>query len=302
MPEEGLAWKERAELLAYEEWVRIVRATVPLGIEKIRVTGGEPLVRNGITDFLAMLSRIDGLKDVTLTTNGVLLAPLADTIRKNGVRRINISLDTFRPETFYRISKRNDLNRVIDGIRAAIEAGFDPVKINCVVLPGVNDDEVMDFVEWTTRERVMVRFIENMPLSDQYSGVETLGATIPSSELVRRIKLEYPFDRSPLEGSKGNNFLYRVAGAPGSVEFISAVSHSFCEHCDRLRLTADGQLRWCLFDNSECDLRAIVRNPLKTDEDILRIFQRITREKPEAHQIGEYLEAPSNRYMSSIGG
>lgn len=303
MPEEGLDWKPRHELLSYEEWIRIVRAMVPLGIEKIRVTGGEPLVRSGIVGFLGMLTAIDGLKDVTLTTNGILLAGLADGIREAGVRRINVSLDTFRPETFIRISKRDDHHRVMEGIRAAREAGFNPLKINCVVLPGVNDDEVLDFVEWTTREPVIVRFIENMPLSGQYDGVETLGDTIPSSELVRRIRLEYPFDLVTDEaGSKGNNGLYAVKGAPGRVEFISAVSHSFCEHCDRLRLTAEGQLRWCLFDNAECDLRAIVRDPGKADEDIVNVFRRIIREKPEAHLIGQYATAPSSRFMSAIGG
>ncbi len=302
MPEEGLEWKERHELLSYEEWVRVVRATVPLGIEKIRVTGGEPLVRNGIVDFLRMLCGIEGLKDVTLTTNGILLAGMADEIRAAGVRRINISLDTFRPDTFLRISKRNDHHRVMEGIRAAEKAGFSPIKLNCVVLPGVNDDEVLDFVEWTTRAPVIVRFIENMPLSGQYENVETLGSTIPSAELIRRIGLEFPFEHTPEAGSKGNNLLYQVRGAPGRVEFISAVSHSFCEHCDRLRLTADGQLRWCLFDNAECDLRSIVRDPAKSDADIVRIFQRITREKPEAHLIGQYQEAPSARYMSAIGG
>ncbi len=302
MPEQGLEWKDRHELLSYEEWARIVKAVVPLGIEKIRVTGGEPLVRNNIVDFLRMLCAIDGLKDVTLTTNGVLLDSMADDIRKAGVKRINISLDTFRPDTFMKISKRADHHRVMNGIRAAREAGFDPIKINCVVLPGVNDDEVLDFVNWTTREPVIVRFIENMPLSDQYEGVETLGTTIPSMDLVNRIRLEYPFEQTPEAGSKGNNLLFQVPGAPGRVEFISAVSHSFCEHCDRLRLTAEGQLRWCLFDNAECDLRAIVRNPAKSDADIVRVFQRITLEKPEAHLIGQYDQAPSNRYMSAIGG
>ncbi|TGU70795.1 GTP 3',8-cyclase MoaA [Geomonas terrae] len=297
MPAQGVAKLGHKEMLSYEELYRAAAACVAQGIEKIRVTGGEPLVRRGIVDFLGRLSSIPGLKELVVTTNGLLLDELAQPLRQAGVARLNISLDSLRAETFARITRGADLYRVLSGIAAAQEAGFGPLKINMVVMRGVNDQEILDFAALTLDHPFTVRFIEYMPtLQDESWGAQSM----PGSEILARIAERYPL--LPLVNSEmaGPARNYKIQGAAGAIGIITPVSGHFCESCNRIRITATGRVRGCLFSDQGMDLK-----PLLASDDpgpLHEALSRIVTQKPGRHHIAEEGAEQAVVNMSRIGG
>jgi len=299
MPEAGLQWIPKAEILSFEEIERVVRAAAPLGVRSIRLTGGEPLVRRELPDLVARLAAIDGIEDISLSTNGLLLADLAADLRAAGLRRVNISLDTLRADRFTAIARRPGLDRVLAGIDAALAVGLAPLKINCVVMRGQNDDELADFAAFTRERAVFVRFIEVMPVIDNANlQRETY---LPSGELLDRIARDG--DVLPVTGPGGNGpaRYYAFAGAPGAIGVISPLSHDYCETCNRVRLSADGQLKLCLFGDTGIDLRTPLRRGAGAAE-LGEIFASAMAIKPERHHLDLGKPAGAMRALSEIGG
>lgn len=300
IPDEHNDWIARSEILSYEEIESIVRAAVDLGIEKVRLTGGEPLLRRDLPVLVEKLAAIDGLRDLALTTNAYLLPQMADGLARAGLRRITVSLDSLRTAKFALLTGRDALGKVIEGIDAARRAGLEPIKVNCVVIRGFNDDEIADFAEFSRAYGLAVRFIEFMPLDGRpdwdraqvVSGAEMLDA------IRARFALE-PVDPSTLSETARR---YRFAdGSPGEVGFITTITEPFCDGCSRLRLTADGRLRTCLFSNRSHDLKSLVRSGASADA--LRNFIVSTVLTKEAgHAINSPGFRPSAESMSSIGG
>jgi cyclic pyranopterin phosphate synthase len=299
MPAEGVDKRAHDDLLRYEELALVVRAAVELGVRKVRLTGGEPLVRLGLPDLVQMLAQIPGIEDLAMTTNGTLLARQAKALATAGLHRINISLDTLRPERFEQIARQGRLEEVWAGIAAAEAAGLAPIKLNMVVVRGLNEDEVVDFARQTVTDGWHVRFIELMPIGGNVSWASY--GTVPSAEVQAQIQAAL----GPLEavhGPAGNGpaRYYRLAGASGTVGFIGAMSEHFCHACNRLRLTADGRLRPCLMSDKELDLRT----PLRAGADLVAVKELLIqaiRHKPERHHLNE-AEAPQGRTMAEIGG
>ncbi|NNF26559.1 MAG: GTP 3',8-cyclase MoaA [Gemmatimonadetes bacterium] len=280
MPEEGLEWLRRDEILSYEEITRIVEVMAPMGLSRVRLTGGEPLVRKDLPDLVRRLSHIPGIDDISLSTNAVLLAPLAGELREAGVNRINVSLDSLRPERADRIARRPDvLKRVMEGLHAAEEVGFDPIKINVVLMRGENDDEVEDFAALTRDRPWHVRFIEVMPTEANLglSAAQTMTCDEALALLGNVDALE------SVEGPQGNGpaAYYRFPGAAGTIGVITPMSHNFCGACNRMRLTASGQLRPCLFGSIETPLR----DPLRRGDDLVPLIEETLRIKPEKHLL-----------------
>jgi cyclic pyranopterin phosphate synthase len=299
MPPEGVPCRSHEEILRYEEIELIVQAAVSLGISKVRLTGGEPLVRLDFVEFVRMLAHIPGIDDLAMTTNGTLLARYAAELAQAGLKRVNVSLDTLQPERFRQITRRGDLATVFEGIYAAREAGLVPLKVNTVVVRGLNDDEVVDFARLTLEGDWHVRFIEWMPLgtnatwaSDGYVSVGEVRSQIEDAlgELV------------PAKVGVGNGpaRYYRLPRAVGTIGFISPISEHFCYQCNRLRLTADGRLRPCLLSDYEIDLRT----PLRQEAGLTEVRELLIRSigaKPERHHLDESI-SPRERAMSEIGG
>ncbi len=312
MPEEGVPWLPRFEILTFEEISQVVRAAVRVhGIRRFKLTGGEPTVRNGLVDLVKMLRQIDGVEDLSLTTNGQLLANLAAPLRSVGLDRITVSIDSLDPHRFKKITRTGDLSAVLDGLDRAEEVGLSPIKINCVTMRGVNDAELPDFARLTLNRLVTVRFIEYMPLGDsaigpaagcegQERGRDTL---IPESEAREIIERELgpliSVDRRT-EPGVGPATVWRLSrGNPvGRIGFISAMSAPFCSTCNRLRLTADGLLRSCLFDGGEVDVKSILRDPAVGSPlaALGDAMTRCVRLKPQVHSYH------GNKQMSRIGG
>ena len=269
------------EVLSYEEILRIIGVGIGLGITKVRVTGGEPLVRKGVCDFLGRLTALDGLRDVSLTTNGVLLERHVDAIRAAGIRRINVSLDSLDPEKYAQITRRDRFRKVWNGIMAAFRAGFDPIKINVVALGGINDDELIDLARLTFDYPFHVRFIEYMPIGDVGAdpGRQILGDDI----LARMGELGHliPVERQRLDGPAER---YRLEGARGEIGIIGAISHHFCSQCNRLRLTASGRLRTCLLSDESIDFRDPIRSGC-SDRDVAALFIEAARRKQQRHHL-----------------
>jgi GTP 3',8-cyclase len=297
MPADGVAKLQHNELLSYEELFRVASACVAEGIEKVRVTGGEPLVRKGLTGFLKRLSALSGLKELVLTTNGMLLEDLALPLREAGVARLNISLDSLRPETFARITRGGDVAKVLKGIAAAEQAGFPPVKINMVVMRGVNDQEILDFAALSIDKAYTVRFIEYMPtLRDQ----EWDAQCMPGSEILARISERYPL--LPLVGAEmaGPARNFKIEGGAGAIGIITPISGHFCESCNRIRVTATGLLRNCLFSDQGVDLKPLLES---ADQELLpRTLRQIVTQKPGRHHINDAGEEKLRVNMSRIGG
>jgi GTP 3',8-cyclase len=309
MPEEGMQWLPRDELLTYEEIARVARVCVErFGFESVRVTGGEPLIRAHITRLVQMLAPLD--VDIAMTTNGVKLPELAHGLVAAGLRRINISLDSLQRERFFALTKRDELQRVLAGIDAALDAGLSPVKVNAVVMRGVNDDEVVDLARFGRERGVGMRFIEFMPLDAQ--GEWSQDKVVPAHEIIERIGEVFPLDLSrSVEGDlhehvePAERFVYR--DGIGDVGVIASVTEPFCDHCDRVRLTAEGQFRTCLFALDETDLRSLLRADGGLDADDLddRLAEAITRAvgtKWAGHRIGQVDFVRPGRSMSQIGG
>jgi GTP 3',8-cyclase len=263
MPPEGVTARGHGEILSYEELAAFTRVAADLGISKVRITGGEPLVRLGCAGFIGMLGRTSGIRDISLTTNGLLLPRLAPDLGAAGLRRVNISLDSLDPARFARITRGGRLDDTLAGIDAAFWAGFSPVKVNTLLLPGV-EDELEAFVDLTREREVHVRFIEFMPVDRRVAGDDDLGGEgrlLPAGDVLRRLRERY--ELVPHEGPYGHGpaQYWHVPGARGTIGFIAGVSEHFCESCNRLRLTADGRLRTCLFSGSEVNVRPLLADP-----------------------------------------
>ena len=303
MPKEGFSQIGHEDILRYEEIHRIVRVATKLGISKVRITGGEPLVRRGVVQFIASLRTIPELKDVSLTTNGILLDGFAESLYEAGIRRINISLDSLDAEKYARITRGGDIRAVFRGIRKVREAGFSPIKINVVAIKDFNDDEVLDFARLTLADPYQIRFIELMPLGR--AGIESNGRYL--SNAVGREKIETFIPLEPINGrgngSDGPARIYRMKGGVGEIGFISPVSRHFCRSCNRLRLTADGQLRACLLSDDETDLKGPLRAGCADGEIAALIATAIAR-KPEQHEIAchESQVKKCMKEMQKIGG
>jgi cyclic pyranopterin phosphate synthase len=302
MPEEEMLWKPREEILSFEEILRVARIAVSMGIEKIRVTGGEPLVRNDIERLLAGLRAIDGLNSIALTTNALLLKRKLPAIR-DSVDSLNISLDTFRADRFQELTRRDALSDTLDGIEAALEAGYTNVKINAVIIRGMNLDEVIDFVHYTATRPVAVRFIEFMPFAGNQWQQD---ACVPMSEILSIVESEYMLERIP-DGvspiSRDYHATSRATGRRnlGTVGVIASMSQPFCDSCSRLRLTAEGMVMPCLHSPIEFDLRALLRSGAD-DEAIEDLFLRAVDAKPKEHPDADELLTQTNRVMIQIGG
>ncbi|MFH0769639.1 MAG: GTP 3',8-cyclase MoaA [Chloroflexota bacterium] len=294
---DSIPFLPRSEILSYEEIQRVVQVAASMGISKVRLTGGEPLLRPELSKLVGMLSRIEGIDDISLTTNGILLGKYSVELKEAGLKRVNVSLDTLKEDRFRRITGGDRLGDVLNGIEAATLAELEPVKINTVVLRGINDDEVIDFARMSISQGWHVRFIEFMPFGAPKA--ESIG-TVSAQEIREHIqslgKLE------PYAGKTGNGpaRYYRFAGAGGTIGFITPMTEHFCQTCNRLRLTADGKLRPCLLDDDEVGLREPLRNRAKTDE-LKQLIQQAVTMKREQHQLEEGL-APTRRPMRQIGG
>lgn len=296
MPAEGLEWLPRSELLTFEEIERVARLLVERhGVSCIRLTGGEPTLRANLPVLVEKLSCLGA--DIALTTNGATLRRAAGPLAVAGLRRINVSLDSLSADRFAEITLRDDLAKVLDGIDAAIEAGLHPVKVNMVVMRGINDDELVDFARFGRERGVTVRFIEFMPLdADQaWSG----GAVVSGDEIVSRIGEVFPLEPQPRTSAPASRYQY-VDGA-GEIGVVASVTKSFCDSCDRIRLTADGQFRNCLFAVEEHDLRSLLRSGVGDDE-ISALVESAVASKWAGHGIGKVEFIRPARSMSQIGG
>ena len=299
MPPEGVPSRAHRDILRYEEIERVVRAAAGLGISKIRLTGGEPLVRTCIVDLVRMLAGVPGIDDLSMTTNGTLLSRFAGSLARAGLKRVNVSLDTLDEETYARITRGGRLSDALEGIESAQEAGLTPLKTNTVVLRGVNDGQVADLASLTFRHDWQVRFIEVMPL---YCNAGHFDADYVSSEEVRaqivwRLGALTPADSVP---GNGPARYYRLAGALGTIGFIGPFSDHFCGRCNRLRLTADGKLRPCLLSDREIDIRPVLRKGAGTAE-IQGWLMKAVAAKPVGHEMSRNV-VPLERGMSEIGG
>ncbi len=286
------------EILTYEEILRLVRIGIRLGISKIRVTGGEPLVRKGVYGFLTDLSGLDGLADLSLTTNGVSLKTNLNKIKAAGINRINISLDTLNRTKFENITGFDLFDQVWQGIEMALGMGFHPIKLNIVALKGINDDELTDMARLSFDYPLHIRFIEYMPMGESQIGN---GPLLLAPEIKRRISVLGRLIPVPNTMNDGPAQRYHFEGAAGEIGFIHALSHHFCDRCNRLRLTARGQLRPCLLSDHHEDVRGIMRTG-GTDEQLAEVFFKAVRHKPSDHNLA--IQNPSRvcGQMSSIGG
>ena len=297
MPAEGMTWLDRSDLLTYEEIERIARVCVErFGFDGIRITGGEPTARAHLPVLVEKLAALG--TDLSLTTNGATLRLLAPDLRAAGLRRINVSLDSLRRDVFQAISRRDALDQVVDGIDAALEAGLAPVKVNCVLIRGVNDGEIVDFARFGRERGVTVRFIEFMPLDADQGWAP--GSVVPGSEVVSAIDAVFPLEPLEVRGSAPAE-RFRFRDGRGEVGVIASVTQSFCGACDRVRLTADGMFRNCLFAVRETDLRSILRSG-GSDDDLAAAITADVGTKWAGHSIGTVDFIRPDRSMSEIGG
>ena len=297
MPAEGVEKISHAEIMSYEELLLVARAAVSLGIEKIRVTGGEPLVRKGILKFLERLAAIPGLRQLVLTTNGLHLADMAAGLRDAGVQRLNISLDSLQPDTFAAITRGGDVHRVLAGIDAAERAGF-PVKINMVVMQGINDCEIAELAALTLKRRISVRFIEYMPAIRAENWQDLV---VPGDSIIAQLGREFrllPVERDA--ATAGPARIFRLAGAAGTIGIITPVSGHFCGECNRIRVTASGKARSCLFDDATLDLRPLLA--ARDEEGLATALRSLVAGKPRRHALAEEEQQHTPFAMAAIGG
>mgnify|MGYP001227745518 FL=1 len=296
MPEEGMDWTPREELLTFEEIERLASLLVnKFGIESIRLTGGEPTVRANLSKLIEKLAKLD--VDLSLTTNGATLPLIAGDLYNAGLDRINISLDTLDRQRFESLTRRDNLKQVLHGIETAKSVGFDPVKINMVVMKGVNDDEVLDFVSYGRENGLVVRFIEFMPLDADETWEKS--KVMPQNEILDLISSKH--DLEPLSRGSSPAARWKFVDGPGEIGIIATVSEAFCDACDRIRLTADGKFRNCLFAIEEYDVRKLLRENAG-DEKIIELFSHAVKQKWAGHQIGKSVFIRPSKSMSQIGG
>ncbi|TDO45339.1 cyclic pyranopterin phosphate synthase [Kribbella sp. VKM Ac-2527] len=301
MPEEGLDWLPKPELLTDDEVVRLVSVAVTLlGVDEIRFTGGEPLLRRGLVDIVARTTQLLPRPQVSLTTNGIGLARQAVALREAGLDRVNVSLDTIRPDTFQQLARRDRLNDVIAGLEAAQAAGLTPVKVNAVLMRGVNDQQAPELLEYCLDHGYELRFIEQMPLDAQHGWNRATMVTADEilAQLGDRFGLE-PTDAAARGSAPAESFTVR--GGPQTVGIIASVTRPFCGDCDRVRLTADGQVRDCLFARTESDLRTALRGGAD-DEELAERWRKAMRGKLPGHGIADPTFLQPARPMSAIGG
>jgi cyclic pyranopterin phosphate synthase len=301
MPEEGVPYEDPTGVLQWDEVERVVRVLATAGLRKVRLTGGEPLVRKNVPELVARLNAVPGIQEVTLTTNGILLSRDASALWAAGIRRVNISMDTLMPERFLQIARRPEFERAWLGLETALAIGFAPIKLNCVVMRGVNDDEITDFARLTLERPLSVRFLEYMPIG-MVSPPEWRARYISNEEAVVILQASFPdieaLDDAPSSTSRN----FRIPGAMGTVGFINPISHRFCEGCNRLRLSANGKLIPCLSDNYEYDLLTPLREGC-TDAEILEHTRIALTHKPiQSDFEGRLHRGGSLRTMSQIGG
>jgi cyclic pyranopterin phosphate synthase len=300
MPAEGLDWLPGDDVLTDDEVVRLVGIGIRLlGIREVRFTGGEPLVRRGLVDIVRRTKQIDPTVELSLTTNALGLARTAVALREAGLDRVNVSLDTIRPDTFVEITRRDRFRDVIDGLEAARSAGLTPVKINAVLLRGINDDQAPELLRWTIAEGYDLRFIEQMPLDAQHGW--SRAAMVTAEEIFAHLEREFAL--TPVEEPRGSApaELFHVDGGPATVGVIASVTRPFCGDCDRVRLTADGQVRNCLFAREESDLRGALRGGA-SDEDLAVRWVAAMAGKRAGHGIDDPAFLQPERPMSAIGG
>lgn len=299
MPESGLPWLPKSEILSYEEIAAIVRAGASVGVRSIRLSGGEPLIRKDLHRLVADIAAIEGITDIALSSNGLLLEQQIDGLMAAGLKRVNVSLDTLRADRFEEIARRPGLDRVLAGIEAAIARGLTPVKINCVVMRGKNDDELTAFAEWTKSRPVFVRFIELMPVHENLDVQRD--AYISADEILDRVRAIGDLRPSPGPGGNGPARYFAFDNAAGAIGVISPLSHDYCERCNRVRLTASGKLRLCLFGDYEVDLRTPLRAGAST-EDLASTLRSAMLIKPERHHLRLGEASSRMRAFSEIGG
>ncbi len=297
MPEEGVSKLKHEDILSYEEILMIANASVQIGIEKIRVTGGEPLVRNGVIEFLESLSKINGLRQLVLTTNGILLKDMAEDLKRVGVQRLNISLDSLNKDTFRQITRCGDLDKVLEGIHAAEALGF-PIKMNVVAMRGINDNEFVDFASLTLEKPYAVRFIEYMPTSKE-SDWQSL--VITGEEILDRIRKLYRL--SPVAAKNtlsGPSQDFKIEDSLGTIGIITPISGHFCKECNRIRVTSSGTARSCLFDDHEYDLKPVLKSGNMSA--LKEMLHSIVMNKPEQHGITNKGSEHDPFNMSKVGG
>ena len=297
MPAEGIAKLRHDDVLSYEQLLQVARAAVAIGVEKIRITGGEPLARKGVIPFLEQLAEIPGLQRLVLTTNGILLPPVAVELRRIGIESLNISLDSLRSETFHHITRGGDLQQVLAGIAAAEKAGFQYVKINVVVMRGINDDEVPDFAAMTIDKPYKVRFIEYMPTLKQGNWQEMC---VPGDELLSRLSERYELEPAQAEPMAGPASYRRIKGAAGMIGIITPVSCHFCRECNRIRVTSTGVAKSCLFSRDTTDLKPILETGDQAG--LQEALRRVVTAKPDRHQLDASHEPDHQVPMSQVGG
>ncbi|HPK21251.1 MAG TPA: GTP 3',8-cyclase MoaA [Smithella sp.] len=302
-PKEGVALHGHEDILRYEEMIRVISLAVKMGLIKVRLTGGEPLVRRGFVDFVADLNKIEGLKDISLTTNGILLEQFAQGIFDAGIRRINVSLDSLNPDKYGQITRGGRLEDVLRGIARAEEIGFSPIKINTVAIKGFNDDEALDFARLAQEQPFQVRFIELMPV-----GKTTLDYGedyMPGAQLIKIIRQRYALEpvKNKKNRSDGPAKIFKIKGGRGEIGFINPVSDHFCSTCNRMRLTSDGKLRACLLNEAEVDLKKALRENC-SDAELEKLIWDAVLLKPRQHDIvcTENSLRKCSRNMSEIGG
>ncbi|MEE9523634.1 MAG: GTP 3',8-cyclase MoaA [Thermodesulfovibrionales bacterium] len=298
MPSDGVRHIEFKDILKYEEITRVVRIAAKLGVRKIRITGGEPLFRRDLHSLISSLNRIEGIEDVGITTNGILLKRYARQLAGSGLKRVNVSLDSLKQDRYREITRGGDIRDVFNGILEAKNEGFLPIKINMIPIRGINDDEIEDFAMLTKYAPYHVRFIEFMPLAPGKLWAEN--TYVPTDEIKRRVSSIAPL--TPVRVRKsGPARYYRMEGAAGVIGFISPVTHHFCDSCNRLRLTSEGKLRPCLFNDTEVDLRSAIRYGADDDE-IERLLRYAIDIKPKRHSISSETNFDHLESMSRIGG
>jgi len=299
MPE-AVTFLPKSHLLTFEEIERLVRVAVGLGISKVRLTGGEPLVRRGLNGLVARLVAVPGIVDLGLTTNGILLAGQAQGLFDAGLRRINISLDTLDPTRFRALTRRDGLDQVIDGIKAAKVVGFDPVKLNAIALKGFTEADLVPLARFAREHEAELRFIEYMPLD---AGAWERDKVLLASAIIDRLSDEFGLLVPIHDGDPQSPSLdFAYADGRGRVGIIASVSRPFCGSCNRLRLTADGKLRNCLFALDETDLKQLLRDPLSDDETLIQAFQQSVGDKWAGHEINSAQFIQPERLMHAIGG
>jgi cyclic pyranopterin phosphate synthase len=299
MPAEGMPWLPKGDLLTYEEITRFARVCLTLGVTGIRLTGGEPTVRADLPVLVRMLNELAPDLDLSLTTNALKLEAMAGELRDAGLRRVNVSLDTLDPKRFHQIARRDRFRETIAGLEAARRVGFTPIKVNAVLMRGFNEDEVVPLARWAREQGYQLRFIEWMPLD--FGHTWERWKLVPASEILEQLNAEFPLEPAHVTDPSAPATLYRYLDGRGSVGVIASVTRPFCGHCDRIRLTADGQIRTCLFSLTEYDFRRAMRAG-ESDEVVAEMLRAAVWRKEPGHLINSPYYKQPERGMSAIGG